>query len=501
MNLNEMMTGWTSYFYQLPNLLFALLVLLVGWLIAKSIGKSVEALLKRTKFDDKLFANIGTKKYSSEIIIGKIVYYILLVVVWIIFFNMLNLSFIATPLVEMLTMITAAIPNVLKAALILLFAWGVASLLRMLFKKGAAMVHLERRFVQWKIAISQSEAVNKVNGIAKAIFYFVLLLFLPGVLGALQIEGVSEPFADTLSTLLAFLPKLFAAALIVFVGWLIAKIVRDILSNFLNSIGTEKLGERLGIVKTTDSISLSSIIGNIAFILILIPTIITALEKLELKGISDPAIAMLQDVVSLIPNIAVAVILILVGIWLGKWVERIVTQMLWRLKVDNVFTQMGVGSLKPEQSTYTLSQIIGMLAKIVVILLFTVEALQVVQLEFLVVLGTAVISYLPMLFAALIILGIGLYLGNLVQRILENILKNSYSRTLAAVAKYTIFTFTIFMALDQLGVAHSIVNAAFILLLGGLALAFGLAFGLGGKDFASKYLCKLDNKIDNQIIE
>jgi hypothetical protein len=237
------------------------------------------------------------------------------------------------------------------------------------------------------------------------------------------------------------------------------------------------------------------------FILILIPTIITALEKLELKGISDPAIAMLQDVVAIIPNIAVAVILILVGIWLGKWVEKVVSQMLWRLKVDNVFNHMGLGSLKPEQSTYTLSQIIGMLAKIVVILLFTVEALQIVQLEFLVVLGTGVISYLPMLFAALIILGIGLYLGNLVQRILQNILKNSYSNTLAAVAKYAIFTITIFMALDQLGVAHSIVNAAFILLLGGLALAFGLAFGLGGKDFASKYLRKLDNKIDNKIIE
>ncbi|NWQ41003.1 mechanosensitive ion channel [Bacillus sp. EB106-08-02-XG196] len=501
MNVNEMMTGWTSYFYQLPTLLFALLILLAGWLIAKSIGKSVEALLKRTRFDDKLFANIGSKKYSSEIIIGKIVYYILLVVVWIIFFNMLNLSFIATPLVEMLTLITAAIPNFLKAALILLFAWGAASLIRMLFKKGASLVHLERRLVQWKMAISQSEAVNKVNSIAKALFYFVLLLFLPGVLGALQIEGVSEPFADTLSTLLAFIPKLFAAVLIVFVGWLIAKIVRDILTNFLNSIGTEKLGQRLGIVKVSDRTSLSSIIGNIAFILILIPTIITALEKLELKGISDPAIGMLQDVVSVIPNIAVAVVLVLVGIWLGKWVEKVVSQMLWRLKIDNVFTHMGLGSLKPEQSSYTLSQIIGLLAKIVVILLFTVEALQIVQLEFLVVLGTGVISYLPMLFASLIILGIGLYLGNLVQRILQNILKNSYSRTLAAVAKYAIFTITIFMALDQLGVAHSIVNAAFILLLGGLALAFGLAFGLGGKDFASKYLRKLDDKIDNKIIE
>ncbi|MBT2734865.1 hypothetical protein [Bacillus sp. ISL-7] len=228
MDMNQMMTGWYSYFNQLPNLLFALLVLLVGWLIAKSIGKGVEAILKKTRFDDKLFSNFGKRKYSSEVIIGKIVYYILLVFVWIIFFNMLNLSLIATPLVQMLSIITAAIPNVLKAALILLLAWAVASLVRMLFKKASAMFHFERLLVQWKMTNNPADAVSKVNSISKALFYFVFLLFLPGVLDALQMEGVSEPFANTLSTLLAFIPKLFAAALIVFVGWLIAKIVRDI---------------------------------------------------------------------------------------------------------------------------------------------------------------------------------------------------------------------------------------------------------------------------------
>jgi len=103
-----------------------------------------------------------------------------------------------------------------------------------------------------------------------------------------------------------------------------------------------------------------------------------------------------------------------------------------------------------------------------------------------------------MLVAAIVILGVGLYLGHLMERILQNVLKNKYSQTLAAVAKYTIFAITVFMALDQLGVAHSIVNAAFILILGGLALAFGLAFGLGGKEFASKYLGKLDDKLDEK---
>ncbi len=498
MDMNQMMTGWYSYFNQLPNLLFALLVLLVGWLIAKSIGKGVEAVLKKTNFDNRLFSNLGNRKYSSEVIIGKIVYYILLVIVWIIFFNILHLSFIATPLVQMLSSITGAIPNVLKATLILLLAWAVASLLRILFKKAAAMFQFERLLVKWKMTNKQADAVRKVDSIGKALFYIVFLLFLPGVLDALQLEGVSEPFANTLSTLLAFIPKLFAAALIVFVGWLIAKIVRDILTNFLNTIGAERIGQRFGLSPKGEGTTLSSMIGNIAFIFILIPTIITALEKLELKGISDPAIAMLHHVLTLIPNIAVAVTLILVGLWLGKWVEKMVTQMLWRLRFNNIIHHMGIGSLNPEPSKYNLSQMVGMLAKIVIVLLFTVEALQIVHLEFLVTLATGVIAYLPMLLAALVILGVGLYLGHLVERILQNILKNSYSRTLAAVGKYAIFAITAFMALDQLGVAHSIVNAAFILVLGGVALAFGLAFGLGGREFASKYLDRLDQKIDKK---
>ena len=289
--------------------------------------------------------------------------------------------------------------------------------------KGAAMFRLESKLVKWKMAKTQLEAANKVNSIAKALFYFVLLLFLPGVLGALQLEGISEPFAHVLSTILTFIPKLFAAALIVFIGWLIAKLVRDILTNFLKSIGTEQLGPRFGLVKNGEETSLSTIIGNIVFILILIPTIITALEKLDLKGVSEPAIAMLQQILTLIPNIAAAIILILLGIWLGKWIEKLVEQMLWRLRFDNIFHHMGIGSLTPGQSKYTLSQLVGLLAKIVVVLLFTAEALQIVHLDFLVTLATGVIAYLPMVVAALVILGVGLYLGHLVERVLQNVLK------------------------------------------------------------------------------
>src|SRR4051794_11189907 len=171
MNVREMTEGWYTYTEHIPNLLLALLVLFIGWLVAKGIGKGVEAALKKTSLDNKLFSDFGKRKYSIEFIIGKIVYYTLLIVVWIIFFNMLHLSLIAEPLVTMVSIMTAAIPILLKAALILLFAWVVAILLRLLFKKGASLFHLERKLVKWKMATSELEAGNKVNGVAKAIFY------------------------------------------------------------------------------------------------------------------------------------------------------------------------------------------------------------------------------------------------------------------------------------------------------------------------------------------
>ncbi|WP_342433565.1 mechanosensitive ion channel [Neobacillus sp. FSL H8-0543] len=498
MSVENMMTGWYIYTDRIPHVLLALLVLLIGWLAAKGIGRAVEAALERTAFDDKLFSSFKNRKYSTESIIGKIVYYTLLVVVWIIFFNMLNLGLIAEPLVKMVSTMTAAIPHLLKAALTLLFAWAIAFLLRYLFIKGAGIIRLGEKLVKWKMANNALEAANRVNGIGMAIFYFVLLLFIPAILEALELEGISEPFSNALTMILAFIPKLFAAALIVFIGWLIAKIVRDILTNFLKGVGLDKLGSRFGFFKNDEKeTSLSTIIGNIVFILILIPVIITALEKLELKGISEPAVAMLQEVLSMIPNMIVAIILVVTGIWLGKWVAKLVTQMLWRLRFDQVFHQMGIGALTPDPPKYTLSQMVGILAKIIVVLLFTVEALQIVQLDFLVTLATGVIAYLPMLLTAIIILGIGLYVGQFMERILQTIVQHNYSRMLARITKYTIFTITVFMALDQLGVAHSIVNAAFILVLGGLALAFGLAFGLGGTEFARKYLGKLDNKLES----
>ncbi|MCE4050666.1 MULTISPECIES: mechanosensitive ion channel [Bacillaceae] len=486
--------GWNNYLDRLPDFLLAVVVLILGWIIAKIIEKAIYKGLQKTKLDDKIFPEGKPKKYSSEKIISKIIFYILLVYVFSLFFNILNLTVITSPLVSMLSSIFGAIPNILKAAIILLVAWLVASGLKYLIKKSGNTLKVHEKLNKWKLLDNNQQQPNLIDKIANIVFYFVLLLFLPAVLGALDLYGVSEPFANMLQNILAFLPKLLAAALIVLVGYFAAKIVRTIITSFLQSVGLESLANRFGMAKLFEKTSLSTIVGNIVFIFIMIPVVISALEKLDIDGISQPAVSMLNDVLTMIPNIAVAIFLVLLGVWIGKWIKQIVSSLLSGLGIDSYVHKIGIA---PSTS---IANLIGSIAQILVVFLMAVQALNLLGLEFLVTLSTAVVAYLPQVIAAVVIIGVGLWLGVLVKNTLAGLLHGAAFRLLPSIAKYSIIAITIFMALDQLGVASSIVTAAFTLILGGLALAFGLAFGLGGKDFAAKRLRKLDAKMDESGI-
>src|SRR5690625_5313313 len=85
--------------------------------------------------------------------------------------------------------------------------------------------------------------------IIKIVFYLILLLFIPGVLEALSIAGLAEPFSALLATILAFIPKLLAAAIIFAVGWFVAKIIKNILVNLLEATGSESFIKRLKLEK------------------------------------------------------------------------------------------------------------------------------------------------------------------------------------------------------------------------------------------------------------
>ncbi|WP_227994828.1 mechanosensitive ion channel [Oceanobacillus sp. CFH 90083] len=497
--MNDYFTA--SFWTGVQNVAIAIIVFLIVWLIAKLVSSTVEKALKKTNWDDKLFNRFRLKgePVKSERVIAKAVYYILLVVALILFFNILNLSMIANPLSDLISTFLNFIPAVIKAALILLLAWIIATVVQWLIVKGSRKLRIQRLFTKLGIADSEEGIRKTTETVGKFAFYLILLLFIPGVLQALNIQGVAEPFSGLLASVLDFIPKLAAAVLIFAVGWFVGKVVRSIVTNLLEAAGTEKWIQKLKLSNLFEGTSFAKFVGNIVFILILIPITISALEQLELAGITEPAIGMLHSVVQMLPNILIAIGLILVGIWLGKLVGEFVGDYLAKLGF-NRFVSTISNNETVNQAKWTPSYIAGYVVQILIIFFLTVQALYLIQLDFLVGIATAITAYLPNVLAAVLILGVALLLASLVQKVLLHLLNGPASAALAGFAKYSILILAAFMAVSQLGIASTIVNSAFILLLAALALAFGLAFGLGGKDFAAKYLQKFDRTIDSTSI-
>lgn len=489
----------------LQNFIIALIVLLIGWLIAKVIARGIEKGIKKANLDEKVFSKFQDGESSSKVDIGKVIskviYYILLVVVFILFFNILNIDMIANPLSELISTFLAFIPAVLKAAIILALALVLGFVAQWLITTGGKKGGLDKLFVKLRIADTVEKAGEYIATVGKVVFYLVILLFIPGVLQALSIEGVAEPFSSVLDTVLAFIPKLIAAAIIFAIGWFIAKLVKSIITNLLQAAGSEKLVKRLKLEKVFEGTTLASFIGTVVFVLILIPVTISALEKLQLTGITDPAIGMLNQVMDLIPNIIIATAIILIGVWAGRFLGDLISNLLTRLGFNNITNNMQVGNKEIVQTTMTPSKIVGYIVQVLIIFFLTVQALYLVKLNFLVEIATVITAYLPNVLAAVLILGVALILANIVEKVFKNMLSGSAIHIIAGFAKYAILVLAVFMALTQLGIATSIVSSAFILILGGLALAFGLAFGLGGKDFARKNLAKFDQTIEETKIK
>ncbi|GGE55827.1 hypothetical protein GCM10011391_38510 [Pullulanibacillus camelliae] len=504
MHITELFTSWTQYLGGLPNLIFALFILLVGWLISKGVSSSLTKILSKSGLDEKVGGWIAQEEEQGaprstpiSATVGKVIYYVLLVFLYLIFFNMLNLSIVAQPIANMLSAITTAIPNVIWAALILLLAWVVAIVLKFLVEVGGRKLHIQHLLMKINTVENEDQGNRFLSMLGKIVFYLVIVLFLPAILGPLKIVGITQPLSLMIAKFLNFIPYFVAAGVIGLIGWLIAKVVRDLLANLLRTMGLDKASERLGLSEILGGRRLSSMIGTIAFVLILIPTAITVLKQLHVQGIAQPAIQMLNEVFVIIPNIVVALLMIVLGIIVGRWVSRFITNLLGSLGFNRLPSSLGLHSLKMQVPP---SQWVGKIAQIVILLLFSVEALQILHFNILVTIVSVVIGYLPNLLVAIVIVGAGLYLGHLVSRLLSGI-GNSVGTNMiffSQTAKYAIFVFSLFMALDQLNVATSIIHAAFILCLGAIAVAFALSFGLGGRQFASKQLEKWEQKMASE---
>ena len=498
------------------NLGIAVIFLVIGWIVALFAKKIVRGVLKNTDIDNRIVSWIGGdsqgKSIQIEDWIANLTFWLIFLFAIVAFLQKLELDGVSGPLATLLGKVTSFLPQVIAAAILIGVAWLLATLVKLVVTRVLDSMGLDERLGQQvREEGSSSDSQFSINQtIGNALYWFIFLLFLPSILSTLQLEGTLAPVQALLNEILAILPNIFAGILIGAAGWLIAQIVRRVVTNFLTAAGVDRVGGRVGLSSASGKQSLSWILGTIVYILILIPAAIAALNALQISAISEPAIAMLQQVLNILPNIFAAGVVLILFYIAGQYVSEIVTNILTSFGFNNLFDWLGFSQaqaptttdetapLEPElgadestaaetKSSRTPSELAGIIVLVAIILVGTLTAVDILQIEALRIVVGTILAIAGQVLVGVAIFAVGLFLSNQASNLIASS-GTRQSQLVAQAARIAIIVLVSAMALQQVGLAPNIINLAFGLLVGGIAVAIALAFGLGGRDIAAQQI-------------
>jgi hypothetical protein len=473
----------------LPSLAGAVVILVGGWLVAFGLSTLVRKILHKTNLDSKAASWISgeetARKIEVEQGISKGVFYLIMLFVLVAFFQTLGVTQITEPLNRFLTQVFVFAPQILGALLLIVIAWAVASVLKMLVYRGLSAFGIDRR-LGTHAGLEESTRIPLTRSLADIVYWLVFLLFLPGILSTLRLEGILGPIQTMVDKILGFMPNIFTSAVIFLVGWFVARVVQKIVTNLLAAMGIDKLLEKVGLTEALGKQGLSGLIGLIVYVFILIPIIIAALNALAIDAITKPASEMLNTILATIPDIFAATLVLTIAYVVGRLVTTLITNLLTGIGFNSLFVWLGL-SHKPAEGTQSPSAVVGFLILVVIMFFAIIEASDLLGFAALSNLISQMIVFVSHVIVGLIVFGIGLFLANLVSKTIKTT-DAANASIFALVAKIAILVLVGAMALRQMGLANEIINLAFGLILGALALALAIAFGVGGREVAAQEL-------------
>lgn len=468
------------YWDQFHPILAAIVILLVGWIIALLVAAGVKKLLQKVNTNAKLSSASG-RTPNIEGLISKVVFWFILILAVVAALNVLNISGVSGPFSNMVNQVLVYIPNIIAAVVVGFIGWIVARLVR------AGVTNVLSR-TQLDDKLSSEVGVGGISqNIGEILYWLVLLLFLPIVLSILGLTGLLIPVQNMVNDAVAFLPNIFIAGVIVFVGYILAKIVRGIVEGLINSLGVQSQAEKIGLFKNSN---VGKFLGSFVFAIIIITTLIVAFEALGIETISQPATAMLNEILQAIPNIIAAGLILLVAYIVSRFVGRLVAELIAGTGVDEIPAKLDVQRFLGQTKV---SNAVGWLIVFFTMLFAVSEAADRLGFDQISGLIAMFIHFGANILLGAVILVIGFWLANVVANVVQRGEYNS-SRWLGSLVRVLIIGLVLALGLRAMGIADSIVNLAFGLTLGAVAVAFALAFGLGGRQPAERLLSDLLDK-------
>jgi hypothetical protein len=392
-------------------------------------------------------------------------------------------------------------PRIGLAVIILIAAHFIAKAVKWGIAKAIDRIpFLSRR--DGDAATSAKPVIDVGERIGEVGYWLVWLLGLILALSQLQMTAIVTPLNEMVSGFLAYLPSVVGAAIIFFIGFVLATILRRIVQAAVEAAELDRRLIDAGLTHTPSGPGLARLLGILVFTLVIIPAAIAALDALNIRAISDPATAMLNNILMTIPRVIGAALIIFIAYVIGRWVMTLTEEGLKAIGFDGIISSIAnaepirVGrekmDLTPGVDTINLaafppSRMIGLAVLIGIVLFAAVEATRLLEFGAMAAMLTQVLELATRVLFGAVIIALGILLANIFAAAATKEGKPS-SEIIATLVRWGVIALATAVGLRFMGLANDIIVLAFGLILGAVAVAVAIAFGVGGRDAAKKLL-------------
>lgn len=343
------------------------------------------------------------------------------------------------------------------------------------------------------------------KSLGSAVFWLILLMFIPWVLAVLGLSETLAPLNAMLTQVMDYLPRIALAAFTIAIGFVIATVARRALTSLLSAAPIDHAAKQADIGDLIKGTEIARAFGLFAYVGILIPTFIVGLEALAIESISAPLTAMLQTMLNAIPSIIAAGLVLFVFTLFARAVRSLVISFLTGMGFDSFWRQLGVAidhhedeeAAKRASAASAISPtiIVANIAMAGMLIVGAITAAQQLNIE---PVSSALSEVLSV--GAQILLGSVVILAGIpVSRFVANTLRRAgdpRSQLVATAVQWGILVLVTAIGVREMGLGEDIIFAGFVLILGAGALAAALAFGIGGRGAAARFLERLDRERD-----
>ncbi|MBY0563926.1 MAG: mechanosensitive ion channel [Hyphomonadaceae bacterium] len=399
------------------------------------------------------------------------------------------------------TQIVEWLPEVTLAIVILVIAHFAAKMVKWAVAKGVDRIpFLSRKDSDKPGGVKPTADIGERVG--EVGYWLVWLLGLLAALNVLQLNAVAAPLNNMLAGFLNYLPAVVGAALIFIIGFALATIVRRMVEATVEAIELDERLIAMGLTHTPRGPGLGRLLGILAFTFIIIPVAIAALDALNIEAISTPATFMLQEILATIPRVIGAALIIFIAYVIGRWIMTLTEEGLRSIGFDTIISSIAnaepvrVGrdkmDLTPSEQSVDLSRfppsrMIGLAVLIGIVLFAAVEAARLLAFTSMAAMLSEVLSLASRVLFGAVIIALGILLANILGAASRKEDKPT-SEIISVMVRWGVIALATAVGLRFMGLANDIIVLAFGLVLGAVAVAVAIAFGVGGRDAAKRLL-------------